>query len=296
MKQHLCFTIFTFSIPLILMSQGRFDKVEITITQLSDQTYMLEGAGGNIGVSVGENGIFVIDDQFAPLSDKILNAIKTLSDKPLKFLVNTHFHGDHSGGNENMTKAGATIIAHDNVKKRLEVQQRDGSYKPKEALPVITFNDQLNISINNESVAVFHVANAHTDGDSILYFTNSNVLHTGDTYFNGRYPYIDLNSGGSVNGYIEAVRRGLMVIDENTRIIPGHGKVSNQAEYKGFLSMLEQIRDNVQMAIDQGKTEQDVKTDDNITKIYDELGYGDGFINSERMRTTFYKSLTNSKS
>ena len=160
MKQHLCFAIFTFSIPFILMSQGRFDKVEITITQLSDQTYMLEGAGGNIGVSVGENGIFVIDDQFAPLSDKILNAIKTLSDKPLKFLVNTHFHGDHSGGNENMTKAGATIIAHDNVKKRLEVQQRDGSYKPKEALPVITFNDQLNISINNESVAVFHVANA----------------------------------------------------------------------------------------------------------------------------------------
>ena len=296
MKQHLCFTIFTFSIPFILMSQGRFDKIEITITQLSDQTYMLEGTGGNIGVSVGENGIFVIDDQFAPLSDKILNAIKTLSDKPFKFLVNTHFHGDHSGGNDNMTKAGATIIAHDNVKKQLEVQQRDGSYKPKEALPVITFNDQLNISINNESVAVFHVANAHTDGDSILYFTNSNVLHTGDTYFNGRYPYIDLNSGGSVNGYIEAVRRGLMVINENTRIIPGHGKVSNQAEYKGFLSMLEQIRDNVQMAIDQGKTEQDVKTDDNITKIYDELGYGDGFINSERMRTTFYKSLTNSKS
>lgn len=296
MKQHLHLSIFAFSIPFILISQGRFDKVKITTTQLSEHTYMLEGAGGNIGVSVGEDGVFVIDDQFAPLSDKILNAIKALSDKPLKFLVNTHFHGDHSGGNENMTKAGATIIAHDNVKKRLEGQQRDGSYKPKEALPVITFNDQLNISINNESVAVFHVANAHTDGDSILYFTDSNVLHTGDTYFNGRYPYIDLNSGGSVNGYIEAVKRGLMVIDENTKIIPGHGKVSNQEEYKAFLTMLEHIRDNVQKAIDQGKTEEEVKTDDNITKSYDELGYGDGFINSERMRLTFYKSLANSKS
>lgn len=296
MKQHLSLSFLAFSIPFILISQGRFDKVEITTTQLSDHTYMLEGAGGNIGVSIGDDGVFVIDDQFAPLSDKILNAIKAISDKPLKFLVNTHFHGDHSGGNENMTKAGATIIAHDNVKKRLESQQRDGSYKPKEALPVITFNDKLNISINDESVAVFHVANAHTDGDSILYFTDSNVLHTGDTYFNGRYPYIDLNSGGSVNGYIEAVRRGLMVINENTKIIPGHGKVSNQEEYKGFLTMLENIRDNIQKAIDQGKTEEEVKTDDNITKRYDELGYGDGFINSERMRLTFYKSLIDTKS
>lgn len=277
-------------------SQGRFDDVKITTTQLSDHTYMLQGAGGNIGVSVGEDGVFVIDDQFAPLSEKILTAIKALSDKPLKFLVNTHHHGDHSGGNENMSKAGATIIAHDNVKKRLKEKQRDGSYKPKEAIPVITFNDKLNISINNEDVAIFHVANAHTDGDSILYFTESNVLHTGDTYFNGRYPYIDLNSGGSVDGYIEAARKGLMVIDENTKIIPGHGKLSNKEEYKNFLTMLEAVRDKVQKAIDNDKTEDEVKTDSSITKTYDDLGYGSGFINSERMRLTFYKSLKKDKS
>ena len=274
-----------------LQAQGRFDKVEITTTKLSDHTYMLEGAGGNIGVSVGDDGVFVIDDQFAPLSEKILAAIKTLSDKPLKFLVNTHFHGDHSGGNENMAKAGATIIAHDNVKKRLEAKQRDGSFKPKEALPVITFNDKLNITINNESVAVFHVANAHTDGDALLYFTESNVLHTGDTYFNGRYPYIDLGSGGSVNGYIEAAKKGLMLIDEDTKIIPGHGKASNMEEYRGFLKMLETLRDHVQKAIDDGKTEEEVTEDSSITKTYDDLDFGTGFINSERIRSTFYQSL-----
>lgn len=257
---------------------------------------MLEGAGGNIGVSVGNDGVFIIDDQFAPLSEKILNAIKTISDKPLSFLVNTHYHGDHSGGNANMAKAGATIIAHENVKKRLETTKEGQKPKPKEAIPVITFNDKLNITINGESVAVFHVANAHTDGDALFYFTESNVLHTGDTYFNGRFPYIDLDSGGSVNGYIEAVKRGLIIIDENTKIIPGHGKVSNLEEYKVFLNMLETLRDKTQKAIDNGKSEEEVKLDNSITDTYDALGYGSGFINSEKVRLTFYRSLKKSKS
>lgn len=275
----------------ISTSQSRFDSVKIKSEKLSDNVYVLFGAGGNIGVSVGENGVFVIDDQFAPLSEKILAEIKTLSDKPLKFLVNTHWHGDHTGGNENMAKAGATIIAHDNVKARLLKPKRDGSNNPKEALPVITFNDKLSISINNEPVAVFHVANAHTDGDALLYFTESNVLHTGDTYFKGRYPFIDLNSGGSVKGYIEAAKRGLMVIDNNTKIIPGHGTVSNKEEYQDFLKMLETLETNISKAIADGKTEDEVKADTSLTKVYDDLGYGSGFINNERIRTTFYKSL-----
>lgn len=269
----------------------RFDDVKIETIKLSDHVYMLIGAGGNIGVSVGEDGVFVIDDQFAPLSEKILTAIKTLSDKPLNFLVNTHWHGDHTGGNVNMAKAGATIIAHDNVKARLLQPKRDGSDNPKEALPVITFNDKLSITINNEPIAVFHVANAHTDGDALLYFTESNVLHTGDTYFKGRYPFIDLNSGGSVNGYIEAARRGLIVIDDDTKIIPGHGSQSNKEEYKLFLKMLETLKANVSKAIAEGKTEDEVKADTSLTKQYDDLGYGAGFINSERIRLTFYKSL-----
>lgn len=295
MKLQLQLFILLFILSLNINAQ-RFDKVEIITTKLTENTYMLEGAGGNIGVSVGEDGVFIIDDQFAPLSDKILTAIKSISDKPLTYLVNTHYHGDHTGGNENMAKAGATIIAHDNVKKRLSEKQRDGSFKPNEALPVITFNDKINITVNDESVAVFHVKNAHTDGDAILYSTESNVLHTGDTYFNGRYPYIDLNSGGSVDGYIEAAKRGLMVIDEETKIIPGHGKLSNQEEYKTFLTMLETLRDNIQKAIDDGKTEEEVKTDSTLTKTYDDLGYGTGFINSEHIRLTFYKSLTSDKS
>ena len=190
-----------------------------------------------------------------------------------------------------MSKAGATIIAHDNVKKRLVEKQTT-----KEALPVITFNDKLNITINNESIAVFHVKNAHTDGDILLYFTESNVLHTGDTYFNGRYPYIDLDSGGSVKGYIEAVKRGLMVIDENTKIIPGHGTVSNKEEYKNFLTMLNTLKTTIQKAIEEGKTEDEVKNDESLTKSYDDLDYGSGFINSEKIRLTFYKSLKEEKS
>lgn len=287
-------SLFILSISTSLYAQ-RFDDVEIIITKLSEHTYILEGVGGNIGVSVGEDGVFVIDDQFAPLSERILAAIKTLSDKPLKFLVNTHYHGDHSGGNENMAAAGATIIAHDNVKKRLEEKQPNGRIKPKEALPVITFNDQLNISINGESIAVFHVSNAHTDGDALLYFTESNVLHTGDTYFNGRYPYIDLNSGGSVKGYIEAARKGLILIDEDTKIIPGHGKVSGKKDYLDFLKMLEYLRENIQNAIDEGKTEGEVKADSSLTKTYDDLDYGTGFINSEKIRATFYNSLKQEK-
>lgn len=271
----------------------RFNDVKIETLQLSDHVYMLVGAGGNIGVSIGEDGIFVIDDQFAPLSDKILEAIKNLSDKPLKFLVNTHWHGDHTGGNENMSKAGATIIAHNNVKTRLLNPRRDGSNNPKKALPVITFKEQLYITINNEPIGVFHVANAHTDGDAMLYFTESNVLHTGDTYFKGRYPYIDLNSGGSVKGYIEAVKRGFILVDDRTKIIPGHGSVSNKEEYRSFLKMLETLNENISNAITNGKTEEEVKNDTSLTKTYDDLGYGTGFISSERIRSTFYKSLKN---
>jgi len=253
---------------------------------------MLVGQGGNIGVSVGEDGVFVIDDQFAPLTPKIMEAIKKLNDKSINFLVNTHYHGDHTGGNANMAKLGAKIIAHDNVRKRLvETPKRDGSMNPKEALPIITFNNKMNLYINGDEIAVFHVDNAHTDGDALLYFTNSNVLHTGDTYFNGRYPFIDLNSGGSVKGYIEAAKKGLMLVDDNTKIIPGHGGLSNKAEYQTFLKMLETLKTKVQAEIDKGKTEDDVVANTTITEAYDALNYGSGFISSEKIRRTFYKSL-----
>lgn len=270
----------------------RFDDVKIETIQVSDHVYMLLGAGGNIGVSVGDDGVFVIDDQFAPLTTKIETAIKALSDKQIKILVNTHYHGDHTGGNKNMQKLGATIIAHDNVRHRLETTpKRDGSIQPKEALPIITFNDELNIHINGEKVAIFHAEHAHTDGDALLYFTESNVLHTGDTYFKGRYPYIDLKSGGSVNGYINAVKLGLKAINDATKIIPGHGSLSNKEEYETFLTMLETLKNLILTEIKAGKTEEEVAKNKALTKSYDDLNYGSGFINSEKIRRTFYVSL-----
>ena len=269
-----------------------FDDVQIKAEPLTERIYMLTGAGGNIGVSIGEDGIFVIDDQFAPLTSKILDVLKKMSDRPIQFLVNTHFHGDHTGGNENMAEAGATILAHENVRKRLsETPNRQGELAPKAALPIITFNDKLNLHINGEEAAIFHVSNAHTDGDAIIYFTESNVLHTGDTYFQGRYPYIDLKSGGSVDGYIKAAERSLLVIDDDTKIIPGHGKVSNKQEYKAFLDMMKDLKSTIEAEIAKGKSEEDVTSNVSLTKTYDDLGYSWRFITSERIRKTFYNSL-----
>jgi cyclase len=267
-----------------LFSQNR--EVTIKTTKLSDNVYMLVGAGGNIGISAGDDGVFIIDDQFAQLTPKIIDAIKAISDKPLQFLVNTHYHGDHTGGNENMTKQGVKIIAHENVRKRLI-----DSEKPIDALPIITFNDRVNVHMNGEDVNVHHVEHAHTDGDAMLYFTKSNVLHTGDTYFHKRYPYIDVNSGGGINGYINAVKKGLSLINDDTKIIPGHGSVSNKEEYNLFLKMLEILRANVQAEIDKGKSEEDIVANENITKQYDDLGYSWNFITSEKIRKAIYQSL-----
>jgi len=268
----------------LIFSQN--SEVTIETTKLSDNVYMLVGQGGNIGVSIGDDGVFIIDDQFEQLTPKILEAIRTLSDKPLQFLVNTHYHGDHTGGNENMAKQGIKIIAHENVRKRLV----DGE-KPKDALPIITFNDRVNVHMNGEDVNVHHVEHAHTDGDAMLFFTKSNVLHTGDTYFHKRYPYIDVKSGGSIDGYIKAVKKGLTLINDDTKIIPGHGPVSNKEEYQSFLTMLETLRKNVQAEIENGKTEDEVAANAAITKEYDDLGYAWNFINSERIRRTIYQSL-----
>ncbi|OUR91527.1 MBL fold metallo-hydrolase [Flavobacteriales bacterium 34_180_T64] len=275
-------------------AQG-LDDVRIKTTKLSENVYMLVGAGGNIGISVGDDGVFIIDDQFAALTSKIEAAIRKLSDKPFQFLVNTHFHGDHTGGNENIHNLGATIIAHDNVRQRLETTpKRDKTMNSKDALPVITFNDKLNLHVNGEKVTIFHAEHAHTDGDALLYFTKSNVLHTGDTYFKGWYPYIDLNAGGSVNGYIEAVKQGLNVINEDTKIIPGHGSLSNKKEYESYLVMLETLKTRILEEIKKGRSEDEVSADNSITKTFDDLGYSWSFINSEKIRRTFYKSLKSS--
>ncbi len=281
------FILIFFLISSLTSACAQKKEVVIKTHKLTENIYMLEGQGGNIGVSVGEDGVFMIDSQFAPLTPKILAAIKTLSDKPIKYLANTHHHGDHTGGNENISKLNTAIIAHNNVYKRVKnnPKQTDAS------LPVITFNDKLSLYVNGEQVMIFHIDNAHTDGDALLYFTKSNVLHTGDTYFNGRYPYIDLNSGGSINGYIKAVKSAMILVDDNTKIIPGHGKQSNKQEYTTFLNMLETLKSNVETEISNGKTEDEVVSNTNLTKTYDDLNYGCCYISSEKMRRTLYRSL-----
>jgi len=209
--------------PAVAGAQGRdFSKVEIKTTKVAEDIYMLEGAGGNIGVCVGPEGVLVIDDQFAPLTDKIKAAITAISDKPIRFLFNTHFHGDHTGGNENFAKAGVAIVAHDNVRKRLSTEQYNAIFdrktppSPAEALPIVTFNDSVTFHIGGEEITCFHVPNAHTDGDAIVFFPRDNVVHMGDCLFNGLYPVLDISAGGSAAGMIAAADRMLKVTNADT--------------------------------------------------------------------------------
>lgn len=272
----------------IACAQGRFDNVEITVEKVTENIYMLQGAGGNIGISTGDDGVFMVDDQFAPLSEKIQAAIATVSDKPVTFLMNTHFHGDHSGGNANFEAKGATIVAQDNVRKRLAESKTEG-------LPVITFSDDATFYMNGNDIFLTHVHNAHTDGDALVYFTQSNVLHTGDTFFNGRFPYIDIKRGGSLAGDIEAAKKGLMISNDDTKIIPGHGGLATKADYKKYLDMLQGIYVNVFAAINQGKTEDQIAAMESLTSKWLTDAQTEGqFITGEKMRRTAYQSIVTS--
>ncbi|WP_190811133.1 MBL fold metallo-hydrolase [Flagellimonas sp. S3867] len=288
-----------FSMVFLLALSIYSQDVSISIDTLSQKTFMLTGRGGNIGIYVGNDQVFMVDDQFAPLSNKIKAAISTLTDKPISYLVNTHMHGDHTGGNINFNTENTTLVAHDNVRKKLEVngqkkvvanKMSQGDYE--KSLPEITYSEGMTFYDGDETIMAFHVHNAHTDGDTMIYFVNENVLHMGDTYFSGRYPYIDLNNGGSVQGYIAAHKKALMVIDENTKIIPGHGRPSNQKELGTYTKMLEDIQTIVQKEIDAEKTLDQVKNNKSLLSKYDAT-HGNGYINPEKMRETVYKSLTN---
>lgn len=275
-------------------AQTDFSKVEIKTVEVADGVYMLQGAGGNIGLSAGEDGAFVIDDQFAPLSAKIMAAIKAVTDKPVDYVLNTHYHGDHTGGNENFDQAGATIVAQDNVRKRLkEGITRQGQVippSPEGALPIITFSDAVTFHWNGHEIFVFHVKNAHTDGDSIVYFRDINVVHTGDVLFNGGYPFIDLDGGGDLNGYIAAQDVVLSKINDNTKIIPGHGALASKADLKRSNVMLKTVRVRVQKLIDDGLDEDAVVKVDPLKDLNET--WGQGYINGEAMTRTAYKSLT----
>ncbi len=289
-----------FAVFLCLTSlTGQNNEVTIKVDTLSKDVYMLTGQGGNVGIYVGESNVYMIDDQFDRLSEKLKAAIKTLTEKPLSILFNTHMHGDHTGGNAKFNTESTTIVAHDNVRKRIMARQKKNLDEQKidrdyylKMLPEVTFSEDITFYEGEETIMAFHVHNAHTDGDAMIYFLNNNVLHMGDTYFSGRYPYIDLNSGGSVEGYIKAHKKALMVINDETRIIPGHGRPSNKAELAAYVLMLEDIKEKVVKAISDGKSLEEVKKDPAIASAYD-ASYGNGYIKPDRMREIFYTSLKN---
>ena len=248
-----------------LQAQDDMSEVEIGVTDLGDGLYMLTGRGGNMGLSVGEDATFLIDDQFAPLTPKIKAAIAGLTDDAVKFVFNTHWHFDHVGGNENFGETGSVIVAHDNVRERmskdqfLEAFNREVPASPPEALPVVTFNDRVTFHLNGETIRAFHTPHAHTDGDSVIHFDGANVFHMGDTFFHKMYPFIDASSGGSVNGVIEAANAVLAMADEESVIIPGHGPIAGRDDLRAYRDMLATVRDSINAMIADGMSLEQVQ-------------------------------------
>ncbi|HKY29430.1 MAG TPA: MBL fold metallo-hydrolase [Pyrinomonadaceae bacterium] len=271
-----------------------FSKVEIKAIKVAGNIHMLQGAGGNIGVSVGPDGILIVDDQFAPLADKIKASLKTLGEGKLKFVLNTHWHGDHTGGNA-VFGPEAAIIAHDNVRKRLSTEQKSEFFKrttpasPKEALPVITFGQSLSVHFNGEEIRVIHFPQGHTDGDSVIFFTNSNVVHMGDDFFVGRFPFVDLESGGSVEGLTKNIGDIIGKLPADAKIIPGHGALSSLDDLKLYHQMLVETTDFVRKKMADGKSVADIKSEGVPDKWKE---WGTGFIKTDVWLETIHRSLS----
>ena len=279
-----------------LHAQQDFSQVKVTVVPVAPGVYMLQGSGGNIGLSVGQDDAFVIDDQYAPLTARIKAAIATVTAKPVRFVVNTHWHGDHAGGNENMASAGAIIVAHENVRRRMSTEQFNAVFKsttppsPAAALPVITFTDGISFYVNGDSVQVTHVKNAHTDGDAIIMFRRANVVHMGDNYFNGMYPFIDVSSGGSIDGIIAAADRVLAMTNESTRIIPGHGALATRASLADYRKVLVDVRRRVSNLIAKKRTLAQIIAAKPLAD-YDDV-WGKGFMKPDVFLTLVHSSLT----
>jgi cyclase len=281
--------------------QDDFSKVQIKVTKVSGNIYLLEGAGGNIAASVGDDGIVIVDDQFAPLAEKIQAALKGITDKPVRFVINTHYHGDHTGGNEPFSNAGSTVIAQDNVRKRLESGGTAGNggsvkmeVKPasKAALPVITFANDVTVHLNGEDIRALHFPAGHTDGDAIIFFPKNNVVHMGDDFVRYGFPFIDVSSGGSVQGMISAMEKAITLLPADVKVIPGHGALSNLDDVRAFVKMLKETSAAVQQAIDRHQTVEQMKQA-KILAPWEK--FSGSFINSDAFIETLYNSLTGTR-
>ncbi|MGD0694872.1 MAG: MBL fold metallo-hydrolase [Terriglobia bacterium] len=295
-------TALLFTVTGFAQGDQDFSKVQIKVTKVSGSVYMLEGSGGNIAASVGEDGIVIVDDQFAPLADKIRAALKGIgvTDKPVRFVINTHYHGDHTGGNLPFSET-STIIAHDNVRKRLAEGGIAGNGasihmevkpEPKAALPIITFDHDVTIHLNGEDIRALHFPAGHTDGDSIIFFAKSNVVHMGDDFVRYGFPFIDIDSGGSVQGMIAACEKVIPELPADVKVIPGHGALSNLDDVRAYVKMLKETTAAVQQALDQGKGLDQMKSEKVLAPWQQFSG---GFIDSDAFLETLYNSLTGRK-
>ena len=294
MKNYLLILAFVLCVCVETAYAQDFSKVEIKVTKVAGNVYMLEGSGGNIGVSVGPDGMLIVDDQYAPLADKIKAALKTLGEGKLKFVLNTHYHPDHTGGNIAFGP-DAPIIAQTNVRKRLSEEQKSKFFNltipasPKEALPVITFDNAVSVFFNGEEIKVIHFPHGHTDGDSIIFFTGANVVHMGDDFFNGMFPFVDLEAGGDVEGMTKNVGDIISKLPAGVKIIPGHGPLSDADGLKAFHNMLVQTTDIVRKRIAAGKTLDQIKAE----RLPEEWKkWGSRFTKTDVWLTLVYNSLS----
>jgi glyoxylase-like metal-dependent hydrolase (beta-lactamase superfamily II) len=276
-------------------AQTDFSKVEVKATPLGSGLAMLAGAGGNIVASAGEDGVFIVDDEFAELHPKIRAALAKMSDRPVRFVINTHWHGDHTGDNANLAGEGAVIIAQDNVFRRMSTEQfikhlnRTVPASPKAALPVVTFNDEATLHLNGQAVHLVHVKNAHTDGDVLVHFPEAGVLHMGDCFFNGMYPIIDTGTGGTIDGYVATVDRGLVLAAPGTKVVPGHGTLGTREDLAAFSAMLKEARTAIAAAKAAGKSA-DETVAAKPTAALDER-WGKGFVKPDAFVLTVYDTL-----
>jgi len=289
--------LFLLSVFTVYSQTDTGAKFHTKLIEVNNKIYMLQGKGGNIGLSIGPDGVFMIDAQYAEGFEQVQKDIKSKSNKPVQFLVNTHFHGDHTGANAAFAETGTIIFSQENVRPRLmEMITAEKTKLPQEILPVVTFSEDLTFHYNGEKIYVFHVHNAHTDGDAMVYFTNSNVLHTGDVFFNGKYPFIDTENGGSLDGYVAGIEKALLVINEDTKIIPGHGNVGTFKDLQNAANMLTIVYKRVTMNYINRKTEEEIAKMTDLTKEYDAQGYGSGYISTDAFLRMLYKEVEKERS
>ena len=292
--RRICLLGFLLAAACAFAQQDDFSKVEIKVQKVADSVYMLQGAGGNIGVSAGEDGLVIVDDEFAPLAPRIQAALKGIEDKPVRFIINTHHHFDHTGGNVEFSKLG-TIIAHENVRKRLAEgshiapMNRDFPPAPKDALPIITFNDRATVHLNGEDIRAVHFPNGHTDGDSVIFFPHANVVHMGDDFVTYGFPFVDVEGGGSVSGMIAGCEKVLSMVPADAKFIPGHGPLSNGDDVRKFVQLLKDTRQIVADAVKKKMTLEEMKQKKILAK-YDQQ-YGQGFIKTDVWIDTLYADV-----